>query len=66
MINVLHSCVLFLKNGEPIIGMKNDTHKLSIVILQELVGKKWRIENGEWKIENEELKMENGKFHIEN
>ena len=41
------------------IGMKNDTHKLSIVILQELVGKKLRIENGEWKIEN-------GKFQTEN
>ena len=27
------------KNSEPIIGMKNDAHKLSIVILQELVGK---------------------------
>ena len=39
--------------------MKNDAHKLRIVILQELVGKKLRIENGEWKIENGELKMEN-------
>ena len=47
------------KNSEPIIGMKNDAHKLSIVILQELVGKKWRIENGEWKIENVRLRIEN-------
>ena len=47
------------KNSEPIIGMKSEAHKLRIVILQELVCKKLRIENGE-------LKMENGKFQIEN
>ena len=42
--------------------MKSDAHKLRIVILQELVGKKWRIENGEWKIENG--RIENGKWKI--
>ena len=40
------------KNSEPIIGMKNDAHKLRIVILQELVGEKLRIENCKWKIIN--------------
>ena len=67
MINVLHSVIrdqYFLRKCY--IGMKNDAHKLSIVILQELVGKKLRIENGEWKIENGRLRIENGKWRIEN
>ena len=56
--NVLHSGFwehYFLRKCY--IGMKNDAHKLSIVILQELVGKKLRIENGELKIENFGLRI---------
>ena len=57
------------KNSEPIIGMKSDAHKLSIVILQDLVGKKLRIDNGKLRMEdeneNEKWKMEDGRWEIE-